>query len=88
MVAGHKHAWSLQAARNLEYHFPESFWKDRKRLKLVGHRFQGSEMLEWAKKDLPFLRGLSDDVIMNWIPRTVHDQVFEYQVVMNEFFGK
>ncbi len=86
MVADHKHVFAPQGARNAEYHFPELHWKHRKRLKLLSHVFQPSEMLEWAKAELPFLKGLSDDVIMRWIPRTTHDTVFMYQVVENEYF--
>lgn len=80
-VAGHKHVFSLQNARNLDIHFPHLFWTNPKRLKLIGFELRSSEMLDWAKRDLPFLRGISDQAIMMWIPGTAHENVFIYEVV-------
>lgn len=84
MVADHKHVFSLQCARNMDLHFPELFWKGTKRLRLRDHWYQSSEMLSWARADLPFLRNLSDQVIMRWIPGTAHESVFIYEVTAND----
>lgn len=83
MVADHKHVFSLQCARNMDIHFPHLFWTGAKRLTLRGFRLQSSEMLAWAKRDLPFLRNISDDKIMMWIPGTAHESVFDYEVTAN-----
>lgn len=86
MVAGHISVFSLQAARNMEVHFPAIHWHGyTKRLRFVSHRLQSSERLEEAKKELPFLRGLSDDLIMKYIPGTAHESVFNYVVQANEY---
>lgn len=85
-VADHKHCFSPQNARNIDVHFPKDFWRNRKRPRLVRHFFQSSEKLERAKKELPFLRGLSDQVIMEWIPGTAHEVCFFYEIQLNEFF--
>ena len=81
MTAGHLHVFSLQGVRNELIHFPNwtPSWGSRK-LVLKSHRYQPSEMLDWAKKDLPFLRGVDDQAIMRWIPGTVHDSVFIFEV--------
>jgi len=82
-VAGHKHVFSLQNARNIDIHFPHLFWKGKRRPLLKAFHLNPSEMLDWAKRDLPFLKGLSDQQIMFWIPGTAHENVFEYEVVEN-----
>lgn len=79
-VAGHKHVFSLQNARNLDIHFPHLFWKNTRRPYLKGFRLEPSEMLEWAKKECPFLSGMSDQSIMMWIPGTAHENVFIYEI--------
>lgn len=88
MVSGHVSVFSLQAARNMEFHFPKITWGNaRKRPRLTGHRLQCSERLAEAKKELPFLRGMSDDLIMKYIPGTAHESVFNYVVQENEHAG-
>lgn len=83
MVWDHKHTFSPIAAINADQHFPEEYWKDKKRLKIDRIEYHPSILLEEAKKDLPFLTGLSDEVIMKWIPRTCHECRFFYTVKMN-----
>lgn len=85
MVAGHIHVFSPQAARNMDGHFPEQFWFAEKRPKLIGWHYQASERIHEARKELPFLQGLSDQLIMKYIPGTAHETVFQYVVQKNEF---
>lgn len=85
-VMDHKHCFSPQNARNMDIHFPKDFWRHIKRPKLINYKFQSSEKLERAKKELPFLRGLNDQVIMEWIPGTAHEVCFFYEVQLNEFY--
>lgn len=84
MVAGHLHVFSPIAALNMENHFPGEFWHRPKRLKLVNIEYGPSIFLEQAKKELPFLRGVDDRIIMRWIQGTCHEVRFYYQVVENE----
>ncbi len=84
MTAGHKHVFSPVAAVNMDKYFPEMFWKGRKRLKLLRYEYGATYLLEEAKSQLPFLAGLSDRVIMEWIPGTCHETIFHYEVVVNE----
>lgn len=86
VIAGHKHVFSLQNARNMDVHFPAMFWKAKRRPVLKGFHLNPSEMLEWAKRELPMLRGLSDQVIMFWIPGTAHENVFQYEVEENAHY--
>lgn len=85
-VMGHRHIFSLQNARNMDIHFPHLFWTGKRRPRLKSHHLNASEMLAWAKKDLPFLRGLPDDKIMAWIPGTAHEAVFTYEVELNDHY--
>lgn len=87
MVAGHVSVFSPQAARNMDVHFPKLFWKAYKRPRLIGWHFQASERLHEAKQELPFLKGLSDDLIMKYIPGCGHETVFKYVVQVNEHVG-
>ena len=84
MVCGHVSVLSPQAVRNMDVHFPELHWKGDKRLRLRSHHFQCSEALHDAKRDLPFLRNLDDQVIMRWIPGTAHESVFIFEVTAND----
>ena len=84
MVAGHVSVFSPQAARNMDIHFPKLFWKAYKRPRLIGWHFQASERLHEAKQELPFLNGLSDDLIMKYIPGCGHETVFKYVIQVNE----
>ena len=85
MVAGHVSVFSPQAARNMDVHFPRLFWKAAKRPRLVSWRLQASERLAEATRELPFLHGLSDDLIMKYIPGTGHETVFNYVIQVNEY---
>jgi hypothetical protein len=84
-VTGHKSVVSPQHVRNVEIHFPKLYWTKLKRLKFVSHIFQASEKLERAKAELPFLAGLTDQQIMEWIPGTAHESVFKFVVQANEY---
>lgn len=88
MVAGHRHVFSPQAARNMDHHFPADFWFDARRPKLIGWHYQASERLHEARKELPFLAGLSDDLVMKYIPGTAHETVFKYVIQENEFVAR
>lgn len=86
MTAGHCHVFSLQQARNMEFHFPKLTWGNNlKRPRFVESRLQPTERMAEAKAELPFLNGLSDQVIMKYIPGTAHDTVFQYVIQLNEF---
>lgn len=85
MVAGHVSVFSPQAARNMDVHFPKLFWKAAKRPRLVSWHIRASERLHEAKLELPFLAGLSDDLIMKYIPGCGHETVFQYVVKANEY---
>lgn len=85
MVDGHAHVFAPLCAVNMETYFPRDHWKGPKRLKLIREWAQSSIYLEQAKRELPFLQGLDDQTIMRWIPRTAHETVFIYQVVVNEY---
>lgn len=87
MVWDHAHVFSPIAARNIEEHFPHDIWKDRgpRRLKFERHEYRACVLLEEAKRDLPFLRGLTDEVIMRYIPGTCHEVAYHCTVVENEF---
>lgn len=85
MVAGHVSVFSLQQARNMDLHFPRLFWKAAKRPRLVGHHIQASERLTEAKRELPFLAGLNDQIIMKYIPGCGHESVFQYVIQANEY---
>lgn len=80
MVWDHKHVFSPIAAINADQYFAAEHWTGRKRLRLERIEYHSSILLEEAKRELPFLRGLSDDVIMRWIPRTCHECRFFYTV--------
>lgn len=84
MCAGHKHIFSPQQALNHENYFGKQIWRHAKRLRLDRIAFEPTEQLAQAKRDLPFLRGLSDHVIMRWIPNTCHESIFRFTVITNE----
>jgi predicted SAM-dependent methyltransferase len=84
LCSGHRSVVSPQQIRNAEEHFPKLYWKHPKRLRLLSYAFQASEKLERAKRELPFLRGLTDQQIMEWIPGTAHEVVFKFIVRENE----
>jgi len=87
MVRDHVSVFSMQAVRNFDIHFIQENWKGcKKRLTLTSHNFGSSEGLEKAKKELPFLRGLSDEVIMQWIQGTCHEICFHFTVIENETY--
>lgn len=84
MCYGHRHVFSPMEAENLDQHFAVETWSGHaKRLKLERIDLKPSGLLERAKKELPFLAGLSDDIIMRWVPRTCHESRFFYTVVDN-----
>lgn len=92
MVWDHRHVLAPVAVRNFDALLPRDHWAPPayagpRRLKLAGEVWRPSVLLEEAKKHLPFLRGLSDDVILRWVPRTAHEVCFHFEVVPNEFRG-
>ena len=88
MVDSHVHVFSPIQAVNMDVHFPREFWPHAKRLKLERHEFAASFLLEQAKRELPFLAGLDDQVIMRYFGATAHETIFHYCVVENEFFNE
>lgn len=84
MTSGHTHVFSPIQALNMDHYFPQDFWRGAKRMKLERIEYHSSVLLDEAKRELPFLRGLSDDVIMRWIPRTCHECRFFYVVAAND----
>lgn len=86
MVWDHKHVYSPLQAINVEKYFPKDFWKAKHRLRLINITYGPTILLDEAKRELPFLNGLSDEVIMKWIPRTCHECVFNYVVTKNEYY--
>ena len=83
MCAGHKHVFSPLMVENIDKHFPELHWTGEKRLKLTGMHYNPTTWLPDAKRELPFLNGLSDQTIMKWIPNTAHETVFVFEVRKN-----
>lgn len=86
MTWSHLHCFSPLQALNMEKYFPEDFWKLPKRMKLERVEYRPTVYMDEAKKDLPFIRNLSDEVIMKWIPRTCHECCFHYVIIENEHF--
>lgn len=87
MVWDHRHTFSPIAAWNADQYFPHEHWFGPKRLKLQHIEYRPSILLGEARRELPFLRGLSDEVVMKWIPRTCHECCFHYVVVGNEHYA-
>lgn len=85
MTAGHIHVFSPLQAENMERHFPRDFWKDQKRMRLDRIEYAPTFLLDQAKAELPFLRGLSDEVVMRWVPGACHECRFFYTVIENEY---
>lgn len=88
MVPGHKCVFSPLMMINNEKYFPRDLWTDPKRMKLIRWEAFPTELLDKAKRELPFIQGLSDQVIMEWIPRTAHEYRYWYTVVENEYYNK
>lgn len=84
----HKHVYSPIQAINAERYFPKESWKKPKRLRLVNITYGPSILLPIIKNDLPFLSGVTDEMIMKWFPRVCHECVFDYVVVENEYYDK
>lgn len=84
MIADHKHVFSPIAAMNMETYHPKEHWTKPKRLKLEKITYGPSILLEEAKRELPFLTGVSDEAILKFIAGTCHESCFFYTVVVNE----
>ena len=84
----HCHVFGPIAALNMEHHFPREYWLGPKRLQLKGIGYGPSILLGEARRELPFLANLSDEVVMKWIPRTCHECRFYYTVIVNEFYAE
>lgn len=88
MGVSHLHVFSPIQAINMDVYFPKDFWIAVKRPKLLRIEYAPTFLLEEAKRELPFLQGISDESIMKWIPGTCHESRFFYTVVQNEFHQK
>jgi ubiquinone/menaquinone biosynthesis C-methylase UbiE len=84
MCAGHLHVYSPVQCRNEDHYFAADFWTGPKRMKLDRLEYHPTYMLEEAKAELPFLKGLSDELIMKWIGGTCHECRFFFNIVANE----
>ena len=82
MVWTHKHVFSPVCAINMDEHFPDDFWPktNPKRMKLLRLGYGPTFLLAEARRELPFLAGLSDETVMKYVPRTCHEVMFYYQV--------
>lgn len=87
MVTGHLGVLSEQAIINMDQHFIAESWDGPRRLKLQRTDYGAAAGLEKAKQELPFLRGLDDQVIMRWIQGTCHELCFHFTVIQNETYG-
>jgi ubiquinone/menaquinone biosynthesis C-methylase UbiE len=87
MQWGHLYAFSPQEAVNMDRHFPAEYWHAPKRLKLLDYRLEPSELMEQARRELPFLRNLADQIVMKYFPVTCHETRFYYKVIANEFYA-
>lgn len=85
MCSGHKHVMSPLQARNIEEFHAAEYWKNPRRLKLMEIKYRPAIVLSEARSELPFLAGLSDEVIMKWIGGTCHECGYYWTVVENEF---
>lgn len=88
MIWEHKHCFSPIAAINMERFFPAEFWRDAKRLRLEHITYGAACLLDEMKAELPFLAGMSDDMIVKWIPGACHECCYHYTVVDNEYRGQ
>ena len=84
MCSGHKHVLSPMMIRNMDFHHAHLTWFGPKRLKHKSTNYGACELLHQAKEDLPFLAGLSDQVILQWIPGTCHESCFHFEVIEND----
>lgn len=85
-VWDHKHCYSVTAAANNEFFFPELWWHLPRRLKLLDYKYYPTFMLAEFREEMPMFEGLSDYLIMKWFPRTCHEVRFFYQTIKNEFY--
>lgn len=86
MVAGHTHVWSPIAAINVDHYFPAEYWSGPRRLKLHGHEYQPSFMLEEFRREMPSFSELTDQQVMKWFPRVCHEVRYFYQCIENEHY--
>jgi hypothetical protein len=86
MTYGHKHVFSPTHAVNVEQYFPADFWPDSKRLRFDRVTYHPTFMLDEARRELPFIDGLSDETVMRWIPGTCHECRFFFTVAENEHY--
>ena len=84
LCCGHEQVISHTQIMHGDEYFTKTLFRGPKKLKLGSHVMNPSEHLKLAKTDLPFLRGLSDQVIMRWIPNTAHESCFAFSVVEHD----
>ena len=86
-TAGHKHCFSTLQAEDMDQDFAHLTWHGPKRLKLVRYELHPTRFLHQARKELPFLHGVTDQVVMKYIAGTCHETRFFYTVVQNEHYS-
>jgi len=83
MCAGHEQVIGPVMIENMCVHFPEIHWPGSKKLTLVSMHYNPTTWLHQARTELPFLKGLSDQTVMKWIPNAAHETVFIFKVENN-----
>lgn len=76
---GHTHVFSPIEMENGQYHFRERTWQPGpKWLRCTSYRWEPSVHFELAKRELPFLNGIDDQIVMRWFPRAAHECRYYY----------
>jgi SAM-dependent methyltransferase len=75
---GHTHVFSHIEVMNGQDYFRERTWPGPKWLRCHTVRYEPSVLMPRAKEQLPFLKGLDDQIIMTWFPRTAHECRYYY----------
>lgn len=85
MVAGHKAVFPINVVRHADHVFPELFWRNLpRRLKLL--RIEPGADDYWFPKARasPLFAAYSDLEILQWVPRTRHENRFHFEVIAND----
>jgi predicted SAM-dependent methyltransferase len=85
-VWDHKHCYSVTAAANNEYFFPELWWHLPRRLKLLNYEYHPTFMLAEFRNEMPMFKDVPDQLVMKWFPRTCHEVRFFYKTIENEHY--
>jgi ubiquinone/menaquinone biosynthesis C-methylase UbiE len=73
MVWDHKSVISPIHVLNMDRHFPGEYWTGERKLSLQRIAYEPSILLDEAIAEMPFLRHVSREAVMKWIPRTCHE---------------